>query len=240
MPVRDQCGSKLCRTPRASPPLKMKKTIVWPTERHQQLGEHILNVCSANGLGLLLKGSLATGIARPFSDIDVSIYGGIDRKNIDEILFGFETPLMINGSEIPPGLLIVAYRRGLALDIGFKGNESVDETGDSLLLKPSQCEAMSDLAKIYLQTIGRTDEYSKIIKLLHKGLLKYLNGKYDAAGNFIEEIAEFTGAKIENQQNMMESFQAFVAAFLRKDDSMASEFSWLLEQAAKEDTPYFA
>jgi hypothetical protein len=220
---------------------KMKENIIWPTERHQQLGEHILTVCDANGLGLLLKGSIATGIARPFSDIDVSIYGSVDREIIDEILYGFETPLMINGSEIPPGLLIVAYRRGLALDIGFKENESIDEAGDSrLLLKPSRCGAMPDSAKTYLQTMGRTDDYSKTVKLLHKGLLKYLNGKRDAAGNFIKEIAEFTGARIENQPNLTKSFQALVATFVREYDAMQPEFSWLLEQTPKEDTPYFA
>jgi uncharacterized C2H2 Zn-finger protein len=135
----------------------------------------------------------------------------------------------------------VAYHRGLALDIGFKENESVDETGDSqLLLKPPRCGAMSDSAKTYLQTISRIDDYSKIVKLLHKGLLKYLNGKHDAAGNFLNEIAEFTGARIENQQNLTESFQAFIATFLRKDDDMQSEFSWLLEQAAIEDAHHFA
>ena len=78
----------------------MKHTyVVWPTERHEKFGKHILDICRAHGIGLLLNGSIANGTAKFYSDIDVSLYGDISKNTIEKILFGFENPLMINASE---------------------------------------------------------------------------------------------------------------------------------------------
>jgi hypothetical protein len=213
---------------------KMKKNIDWPTERHKAFGEYILNVCMANEIGLLLKGSIANGTARPYSDIDVSIYGNVSKDIIEKILYGFENPLMINASEKPPGLLIVAYRKGLALDLGIKGGEGFDENGESIsLVRPAiPGHRMRRSTEEYLKTIGRNDKYSKTSKLIHKGLLKYLNGKRDVAGEFIKEIIEFTAMQINDQPNIIEAFQTIVRTLIRDDDVMRQEFYWLIEEAA--------
>ncbi len=161
----------------------MNTYVDWPTERHRKFGEHILDICSANGIGLLLKGSIANGTAKFYSDIDVSLYGDISKNTIENILFGLENPLMINASEKPPGLLVVAYRRGLSLDLAIMHNEILSENGEAhVLLAPSKPgHSVNDSAQEYMRTVGKNDKYSKIAKLLHKGLLKYLNGKADAA-----------------------------------------------------------
>jgi len=211
----------------------MKKNIDWPTERHNAFGEHILNVCMANEIGLLLKGSIANGTARPYSDIDVSIYGNVSRDIIEKILYGFEKPLMINASEKPPGLLIVAYRKGLALDLGINGGESIDENGKSISLVRQSIPGhrMPDSTEEYIKAIGRNDKYSKTCKLIHKGLLKYLNGKSDAAREFIKETIEFTGIRINDQIDLLEAFQTIVKTLIRDDDVMRQEFHWLMEEA---------
>lgn len=213
----------------------MKNNVDWPTERHKKLGEHIFNICSTNGIGLLLKGSIAKGTARPYSDIDISLYGNISKDIIGKILYGFEKPLMICSSEKPPGLLIVAYRRGLALDLGVKGVESIDENGEPILLiSPSMpAYGISDSTEEYLKKIARNDRYSKITKLIYKGLLKYLNGERDEAREFIKEIIEFTGMRINDRPGLIDAFQAIVMAFIRKDDGMWEEFHWLMEEASR-------
>lgn len=214
----------------------MKRNIQWPTERHKGLGDHILNVCIENGTGLLLKGSIAKGTAQPYSDIDLSLYGNISKSLIEKVLYGFEKPLMINASEKPPGLLIVAYSRGLALDLGVKRSENSAENGVSMLLvKPSiPGHKLSDPAEEYLNAICRNDPYSKIAKLIHKGLLKYLNGKRDEAGGFIKEIIEFAGMQMNDRPNLIEAFQEIVTVFIREDDVMRQEYCWLIEEAARQ------
>jgi hypothetical protein len=213
----------------------MKENIDWPTERHKAFGEHILNVCMSHEIGLLLKGSIANGTARPYSDIDVSIYGNVSKDIIERILYGFEKPLMINASEKPPGLLIVAYSKGLALDLGIKNGESIDENSKSILpIRPSiQGQGALSSAEEYVKAIGRNDPYAKTCKLIHKGLLKYLNGKREAAGEFIKEIIEFTAMQINDQENILEAFQTSVRMFIRDDDEMRQEFHWLIEEATR-------
>jgi hypothetical protein len=214
----------------------MKNNVDWPTERHRNLGEHIFNICSTNRIGLLLKGSIAKGTARPYSDIDISLYGNISKDIIGKILYGFEKPLMICASEKPPGLLIVAYRKGLALDLGIKGVQRIDEKGESILLISPSLPAygISDSTEEYLKEIARDDRYSKIAKLIYKGLLKYLNGKRDEAREFIKEIIEFTGMQINDRRKLVEAFQAIMMAFIRKDDVMWEEFHWLMEEISRE------
>jgi hypothetical protein len=214
---------------------QMKNYLDWPTERHKAFGEHIFNVCMANEIGLLLKGSIVNGTARPYSDIDVSIYGNVSRDSIEKILYGFEKPLMINASEKPPGLLIVAYRKGLALDLGVNRSAGINENGESISLVKTSMPGHGMLASTeeYLREIGKNDKYSKISKLIHKGLLKYLNGKGESAREFIKEIIEFTGLRMNDQPDLTEAFQTIVMKFIREDDVMMQEFHWLLKEAAR-------
>jgi hypothetical protein len=213
----------------------MKKNIVWPSERHKKFGDHILDICRSNGIGVLLKGSIAKGIALHYSDIDVSLYGTVTKEIIEKILYGFEKPLMINASEKPPGLLIVAYSRGLALDMGINNNEGRNEKDGTIMLIPPSTpgKELPDSTKKYLRMIGRSDEYTKTAKLIHKGLLKYLNGKKDAAGEFINEIIEFTSIDIGDPKDLVEAFQTIVTKLIRKDDAMSEEFRWLIKEAAE-------
>ena len=213
----------------------MKHTyVVWPTERHEKFGKHILDICRAHGIGLLLNGSIANGTAKLYSDIDVSLYGDISKNAIEEILFGLENPLMINSSEKPPALLVVAYRRGLSLDLAIKHNEILNEYSATLVLfapaKPGH--SVNDSAQDYVRTIGRNDKYSKIAKLIHKGLLKYLNGKADAARGFIKEVIEFADIPTDDQPPV-DAFKRMVRTFIREDDAIMAEFRWLIEEAGK-------
>ena len=212
----------------------MNTYVDWPTQRHRKFGEHILDICSAHGIGLLLKGSIANGTAKFYSDIDVSLYGDISKNTIENILFGFENPLMINVSEKPPGLLVVAYRRGLSIDLAIMQNETLDENSETLvLLAPSKPgHSVSDSAQVYMQTIGKNDKYSKISKLIHKGLLKYMNGKADAARGFIKEVIEFADIPT-NDQPPVDAFKRMARTFIREDDAIMEEFLWLIEEAGK-------
>ena len=212
----------------------MNTYVDWPTERHSKFGAHILDICSGYGIGLLLKGSIANGTAKLYSDIDVSLYGDISKNTIEKILFGFEKPLMINASEKPPGLLVVAYRGGLSLDLAIMHNEILNEdSGTLVLLAPSKPgHSVNDSAQEYMRTIGKNDKYSKISKLIHKGLLKYLNGKADAARGFIKEIIELADIPTDDQ-SPADAFKRMVRIFIREDDAIMEEFRWLIEEAGK-------
>ena len=212
----------------------MNTHVDWPTERHGNFGKHILDICSAHGIGLLLNGSIAKGTAKFYSDIDVSLYGDISKNTIEEILFDFEHPLMVNSSEKPPGLLVVAYRRGLSLDLAVLHNETLNENSETLvLLSPSKPgHSVNDSAQEYMRTIGKNDKYSKISKLIHKGLLKYLNGKADAARGFIKEVIEFADMPTDDQPPV-DAFKRMVRTLIREDDAIMEEFRWLIEEAEK-------
>jgi hypothetical protein len=212
----------------------MNTYVDWPTERHSKLGAHILDICSGYGIGLLLKGSIANGTAKLYSDIDVSLYGDISKNTIEKILFGFEKPLMINASEKPPGLLVVAYRGGLSLDLAIMHNGILNQDSETLvLLAPSKPgHSVNDSAQEYMRTIGKNDRYSKISKLIHKGLLKYLNGKADAARGFIKEIIELADIPTDDQ-SPADAFKRMVRMFIREDDAIMEEFRWLIKEAGK-------
>jgi hypothetical protein len=83
-----------------------------------------------------------------------------------------------------------------------------------------------------MRTVGRNDRYSKIAKMIHKGLLKYMNGKEDAARGFIREIIEFAELPTDDQPPV-DAFRRMVRTFIAEDDSIMEEFHWLIEEAGK-------
>jgi hypothetical protein len=213
------------------------KRINWPTDRHQALAEHILGVCNGNCIGVRLKGSIAKGTSTRYSDIDITINGRITRDIVEAMVFGFETPLMINASENPPGLLIVAYRSGLALDLGIGDTDDSEATIGSIVLAEGLWHSQGSLPdelQEYLKTIAMTDDGSKIKKLIHKGLLKYLSGKREEAKKFIDEIEAVAGLKRRRPPAMSDDFQSLVDTLVDAGDAMRAEFTWLLQEAREQ------
>lgn len=213
------------------------QSIEWPTERHQGLAEHILRVCSGSSIGVRLKGSIARGNPTRYSDLDITIYGRITRSIVERIVFGFEEPLMVNGSENPPDLLIVAYQRGLALDLGIGGIDDMETTIASIVL--AECSAgnqgsLPDDLRRYIKSIAMSDGDSKLKKLIHKGLLKYLGDKEKESRAFIDEIVAAAGLKCKEPSSTLSDYQDLIDELVDDGDIMKAEYSWLLEQAMEQ------
>jgi hypothetical protein len=147
------------------------------------LAEHILGVCNGNCIGVRFKGSIAKGTSTRYSDIDITINGRITRDIVEAMVFGFETPLMINASENPPGLLIVAYRR-VSLDLRISDNDDSEATIRSIVLVEGlwHSQAACPMSSGVPEDIAMTDDGSED-QAIHKGLLKYLSGKREKQRN---------------------------------------------------------
>ncbi len=211
------------------------KYIKWPSIRHEQLVKHIIKVCASNNLGLLLKGSIANGRSNRYSDIDLTIYGRIERHIIETILNGFEVPLMINSSENPPGLLIVAYPKGLAMDLGFNRKSENEESETIYLNKPKELKSISNNdIESHLIEFCSNEKYSKALKLIHKGLLKYLNYKDIEAREFICELKRVIGFENNGMKELDEEFKIIINQIEMTNDKLRNEFCWLLGEAEKQ------
>lgn len=49
------------------------KIIICPTETHLEYLQYVIDFCKENKINLLLKGSIATGEATNFSDVDIVV-----------------------------------------------------------------------------------------------------------------------------------------------------------------------
>ncbi len=210
--------------------------VKWPTARHRAFGEHVINICIENKAGLLLKGSISGNTAGKYSDIDLTVYGRFSEAMIDSILYGFERPLMINASENPPGLLIVAYSRGLAIDLGIKPDAGLPaEDRSVILVKPEGISSPPDRISLhkYINKTASNDEYSRVLKLIHKGLLKGLNGKIRESKEFLQEISALTKIEIKTEDDLFESYRILKERFTRPGQDINKELAWLIENAEK-------
>jgi hypothetical protein len=77
-----------------------------------------------------------------------------------------------------------------------------------------------------LKEIGQTDKYSKVCKLVHKGIIKFLNGKINESMVVVDEIKEYTGIFLNSLISPLEAFQIVVDTLIKKDDEIKKEFDF--------------
>ncbi len=83
------------------------KSIHFPSEHHRLFIKHLIKECLHYNYGCAVKGSMANGTAKRFSDIDVMLFFAEEKMILDTII-EFDKSLMVNVTECPKGILMVA------------------------------------------------------------------------------------------------------------------------------------
>jgi hypothetical protein len=169
--------------------------IQYPSSRHKKCLDLIYRYCLQKGYSLILKGSLAKGTATEFSDIDLIISGVIPPQNIDEIITLYGTPVMTNFTVNPKGILILVYQDNITIDLDIR--ETIikqDLIGGRILLNndfhidsDSECVVRKEISSKYMPD---RPEWYKMLRLVHRGMIKYLSNKIDDAEELLQEIKE--------------------------------------------------
>ncbi|MGH4123871.1 MAG: nucleotidyltransferase domain-containing protein [Clostridium sp.] len=169
--------------------------INYPSLNHKNYTESVYRFCEENEFSMILKGSLAKGLATKYSDIDLIILGDITKNKVDELITLYDKPIMTNFTENPKGILILVYPNNISVDLDIRETISQEDLINSkVLLKYDKNYILND-ELIIRRTI--TSEYMpnrsawySVLRLLHKGVVKYLSNKTDSAYNFLSEIKE--------------------------------------------------
>lgn len=102
---------------------------------------------------------------------------------------------MTNFTENPKGILILVYQNNISIDLDIRETVSQDDLLNSkVILKYDKNFIIDNKGIIRKQIksayIPSRPEWYKVLRLLHKGIIKYLSNKTDSAYIFLEEIKE--------------------------------------------------
>lgn len=105
--------------------------INYPALNYKNYIERIYEFCKDNKFSMILKGSVANGIATKFSDIDLIILGDITGEKVDELITLYDNPIMINFTENPKGILILVYQDNTSVDLDLRETISQEDLKDT-------------------------------------------------------------------------------------------------------------
>lgn len=186
--------------------------IDYPALNYKNYIESIYKLCKDNKFSMILKGSVAKGTATRFSDIDLIILGDIAGEKVDELITFYDNPIMINFTENPKGILILVYQDNISVDLDLRETISQEELKDSIvLLKYSDNFIVTDETIIRKEIVSsftttRPDWY-KTLRLVHRGVIKYLSNKTDNAYDLLSEIKEKLNELEINNLNFNNNFE---------------------------------
>ncbi|HJO96084.1 MAG TPA: nucleotidyltransferase domain-containing protein [Victivallales bacterium] len=167
-------------------------TINYPNDYFKNYIEYISNICHKKKLSLILKGSLANGSAKKHSDIDLIILGSTRSNDIDQIISEYSIPVMTNFTERPKGSLILIYRNNLSIDLDIKQTITADELNDSVILQKFDNNFIlaKEIIRMKVESfyLPNRPQWYKILRLIHKSLLKQLCNKTENALDLLQEI----------------------------------------------------
>lgn len=169
--------------------------INYPSLNYKNYIEAIYKFCKKNRLSMILKGSLAKGTATKFSDIDLIILGNLDGSKVDEIISLYGNPVMTNFTENPKGILILAYEDRISVDLEIRETISQQDLENSIVLLRYDENFVIDNKNIIRKQIESNympnrPEWYKVLRLLHRGTIKYLSNKTHSAYELLDEIKE--------------------------------------------------
>ena len=167
----------------------------YPSILFREYIEYISNYCKKYNLTLILKGYLAISNACEYSDIDLVIFGKLDKNNIYEIVNNFNNPLLINISTNPKGMLIITYENNISVDLDVRKTIIEDDIiQDNKILVNNGINLSESIIRYELNIFDYCKNHSKelfeILKLIIKGTNKYLSNNKTAANDFLIEIKE--------------------------------------------------
>lgn len=169
--------------------------INYPSPDYKDYIERVYEFCKYNRYSMILKGSLAKGKATKFSDIDLIVLGNLDTNKVDELITLYGKPVMTNFTENPKGILILIYQNNISIDLDLRETISQEDLINSkVILKYDKNFIINNKNIIRKQITSEympdRPEWYKILRLLHKGIIKYLSNKTDSAYKFLVEIKE--------------------------------------------------
>ena len=136
-----------------------------------------------------MGGSFLHGNPTPFSDIDISVFMGID--DLKAFIYGYGDPIYMSYASNPEGIIIVIYEDGVAVDLEVI--ESVDVTDNSCFLHMENIKdrVFNRNSSISKEICHRNDLPYQIARLFHRSLIKYLAGKTETGVSIANEIVAF-------------------------------------------------
>ena len=178
--------------------------INYPSSNYRNYIESVYEFCKSNRFSMILKGSLAKGTATKFSDIDLIILGNIDSSKVDEFISLYGNPVMTNFTENPKGILILIYQDNISIDLDIRETISQQDLQNSIVLLKYDTNFIINNKEIIRKQVKSNymhnrPEWYTILRLLHRGTIKYLSNKPDSAYNLLKEIKEsLISLKINN------------------------------------------
>lgn len=173
----------------------MDQVIQYPTKDFERYIKYITGYCEEKGFSLILKGSLANGTVRENSDIDLIVFGEITNALMDTMISGYDTPVMTNYTENPKGIYIIVYQNGICVDLDLRNSVTPEDLQDAIILVRNESnfvlgDTVSRKTEIYSKYLPDRPAWYKVLRLLHRALIKFLCGKIDSAHALWREILE--------------------------------------------------
>lgn len=213
--------------------------IICPTEAHLEYLQYVIDFCTENKINLLLKGSISTGEATTFSDVDIVVIE--DKINIiEKMVSGYKKIIMSNITERPKGILIIVYENGLCVDLDVRKKVTRDELTSSIILN---CENINNYVSeelvrnenIKIPSIPERDEWYKLLRLFHRSLIKKGCSKEKEAESILQEIR----FELENEYQILWSKDYFediqrALYFIEKKYAIPTELKNYMQSLMKE------
>lgn len=195
--------------------------IDYPSSNYRNYIEAVYNFCKSNGFSMILKGSLAKGTATKFSDIDLIILGSLDSSKIDELISLYGNPVMTNFTEKPKGILILVYQDNISVDLDIRETISQQDLQDSIVILKYDINFIIDNKEIIRkqvksECIPNRPEWYKTLRLLHRGIIKYLSNKTDSAYELLEEIKQILTSLQITDLNFNSNFEDDIKCIFNK------------------------
>ncbi|HKM03145.1 MAG TPA: nucleotidyltransferase domain-containing protein [Lachnospiraceae bacterium] len=177
----------------------------FPTEKHEEYIEYIKKACNQNCLSLVLEGSLAHGTAKPFSDIDLILYGNINSKILDDIISGYDNIVITNLTENPMGIYILNYENRISVDLDIRKCVLSSEIDNNVILCNYGFKIAEDIKRsvIISRLMPERPQWYRTIRLIHRCCIKFLCGKTDSAKGLADEVCNAVYAL--TNQNILKS-----------------------------------
>lgn len=193
--------------------------------------EYIKKFAVCNKCHIWLGGSFLRGNATDFSDVDTSIY--CDKSILPEFINGYGKPVFISFTSNPPGILIIIYEDGVAVDLDII--EKIDVTDDEYFhLEDIKKHEFTRNETVCKDLALRNDEAYQMSRLFHRSLIKYLAGKKEAGISVANEIVAFLDSDDSlKEENYKEKFALLLENYKNKY-KMDTEYCNLLCDLVKQ------
>ena len=145
-----------------------------------------------NKTHIWLGGSFLHGNDTIFSDVDISVF--CDAKILNKLIYGYGKPIYISYTSNPPGILIVIYIDGVAVDLEVikKVNITKNEYFHRSEIKKIDYTRDNNICRQF--AFSNKTEY-QISRLFHRSLIKFLSGKADISISTMNEILIFMNSQ---------------------------------------------